>query len=404
MKFPFFISIRYIFSNKDSRLLNLISVITIVGISLGVATLIIALSVLKGFEDTLTQKITDFDAHIKITSYKDNLPNADIYLNKLNSELKNQFIFISPYISNLAIISAKNRKEGINITGILPGKETDNIASNLVSGQLNLSKTNSLIIGKNLATKLLVKVGDKVTLFALKNDKLPSFENMPNIEKFTITGIFESGMAEYDNLIGYTSLSSAQHLFSMPSAINGINIKLKDVANIDSIAFILKKEARYPYRVKTIYEIHRNIFTWIELQKKPIPIILGLIILVAVFNIVSALLMLVLEKTNAIGILKSLGAKGKSIIKIFIYQGIYLSIIGIISGNLLALLLMYLQLKLNIIKVPSSVYFVTKVPIEMTIQIFALVSVITFLLSLLASLIPSYFASKINPVTALRFD
>jgi lipoprotein-releasing system permease protein len=404
MKFPFFISTRYIFSNKDSRLLNLISVITIVGISLGVATLIIALSVLKGFEDTLTQKITDFDAHIKITSYKDNLPGSNIYLNKLNSELRNQFIFISPYISNLAIISAKNRKEGINITGILPGKEADNIASNLVSGQLNLSKTNSLIIGKTLATKLLVKVGDKVTLFALKNDKLPSFENMPNIEKFTITGIFESGMAEYDNLIGYTSLSSAQHLFSMPSAINGINIKLINVANIDSIAFVLKKEARYPYRVKTIYEIHRNIFTWIELQKKPIPIILGLIILVAVFNIVSALLMLVLEKTNAIGVLKSLGAKSKSIIKIFIYQGIYLSIIGIISGNLLALLLMYLQLKLNIIKVPSSVYFVTKVPIEMTIQTFALVSVITFLLSLLASLIPSYFASRINPVTALRFD
>lgn len=404
MKFPFFISTRYILSNKESRLLNLISVITIVGISLGVATLIIALSVLKGFEDTLTQKITDFDAHIKITSYKDNLPNADIYLNQLNSELRNQFIFISPYVSNLAIISSKNRKEGINITGILPGREADNISSNIVSGQLNLSKKNSLIIGKTLATKLLVKVGDKVTLFALKNDKLPSLENMPNIEQFIITGIFESGMAEYDNLIGYTSLSSAQNLFSMPSAINGINIKLKNAANIDSIAFVLKKEARYPYRVKTIYEIHRNIFTWIELQKKPIPIILGLIILVAVFNIISALLMLVLEKTNAIGILKSLGAKGKSIITIFIYQGIYLSIIGIISGNLLALILMYLQLKLNIIKVPSSVYFVTKVPIEMTIHIFALVSLVTFLLSLLASLIPSYFASKINPVTALRFD
>lgn len=404
MKFPFFISTRYILSNKDSRLLNLISVITIVGISLGVATLIIALSVLKGFEDTLTQKITDFDAHIKITSYNDNLPNADIYLNQLNTELRNQFIFISPYISNLAIISSKNRKEGINITGILPGREADNISSNIISGQLNLSKKNSLIIGKTLATKLLVKVGDKVTLFALKNDKLPSLENMPNIEQFIITGIFESGMAEYDNLIGYTNLSSAQNLFSMPSAINGINIKLKNAANIDSIAFVLKKEARYPYRVKTIYEIHRNIFTWIELQKKPIPIILGLIILVAVFNIISALLMLVLEKTNAIGILKSLGAKGKSIIKIFIYQGVYLSIIGIISGNLLALILMYLQLKLNIIKVPSSVYFVTKVPIEMTIHIFALVSLVTFLLSLLASLIPSYFASKINPVTALRFD
>ena len=404
MKFPFFISIRYILSNKDSRLLNLISVITIAGITLGVATLIIALSVLKGFEDTLTQKIMDFDSHIKITSYKDNLPNSNVYLKELDSKLRNQFVFISPYISNLAIISAKNRKEGINITGILPGKEAEKISSNLVSGQLNLSKTNSLVIGKTLATKLLVGVGDKVTLFALKNGMLPSPANIPNIEQFIIGGIFESGMAEYDNLIGYTSLSSAQNLFSMPSAINGINIKLKNITNIDSIAFILKKEASYPYRVKTIYEIHRNIFTWIQLQKKPIPIVLGLIILVAVFNIISALLMLVLEKTNAIGILKSLGAKGKSIVRIFIYQGIYLSIIGIISGNLLALILMYLQLKLNIIKVPSSVYFVTKVPIEMTLQIFALVSIVTFLLSLLASIIPSYFASRINPVTALRFD
>lgn len=404
MNFAFFVSRRYILSNKDSRLLNLISVISIVGISLGVATLIIALSVLNGFEQTLTQKITDFDSHIKILSYKESLPKADEYLLKLKDKLVDQIEFISPSVSKLAIISTKNRKEGINIKGIAESKEIDKIKSNIIDGELNLDKENSLVIGKTLATKLLIKVGDKVTLFALKNDKIPSMDDLPNIQNFYVVGIFESGMAEYDNMIGYTGLKAAQNLFSMPGEINGIDIKLNSVDKIDSIAQVIRKELRYPYYARTIYEIYRNIFSWIELQKKPIPIVLGLIIIVAVFNIISALLMLVLEKTNAVGILKSLGAKGSSIIKIFFYQGIYLSVIGIISGNILAWFLMFLQLELDIIKVPSSVYFVTRVPIELSVDIFLLVSIVTFILALLAAVIPSYFASRINPVSALRFD
>ena len=404
MNFAFFVSRRYILSNKDSRLLNLISVISIVGISLGVATLIIALSVLNGFEKTLTQKITDFDSHIKILSYRESLPKADEYLLKLKNKFNGQIDFISPSISKLAIISTKNRKEGINIKGIVEAKEIDKIKSNMIEGELNFDKENSLVIGKTLATKLLIKVGDKVTLFALKNDKIPSMDDLPNIQNFFVVGIFESGMAEYDNMIGYTGLSTAQNLFAMPGEINGIDIKLNSVNKIDSIAQVIRKELRYPYYARTIYEIYRNIFSWIELQKKPIPIVLGLIIIVAVFNIISALLMLVLEKTNAVGILKSLGAKGSSIIKIFFYQGIYLSAIGIITGNILAWFLMFLQLELDIIKVPSSVYFVTRVPIELSADVFLLVSIVTFILALLAAVIPSYFASRINPVSALRFD
>lgn len=404
MNFSFFVSRRYILSNKDSRLLNLISVISITGIALGVTTLIIALSVLNGFEKTLTQKITDFDSHIKILSYKESLPNADQYLEKLKNKLKAQIEFISPSISKLAIISTKNRKEGINIKGISEVKEIDKIKSNLIAGKFDLDNNNSLVIGKTLATKLLLKVGDKVTLFALKNDKIPSMDDLPNIQNFFVTGIFESGMAEYDNMIGYTGIKTAQNLFSMPGEINGIDIKLLSVDKIDSLTQVIRKDLRYPYYARTIYEIYRNIFSWIELQKKPIPIVLGLIIIVAVFNIISALLMLVLEKTNAVGILKSLGAKGSSIIKIFFYQGIYLSAIGIISGNILAWFLMYLQLELNIIKVPSSVYFVIRVPIEMSADVFLIVSAVTFVLSLLSAIMPSYFASRINPVTALRFD
>ncbi len=384
--------------------MNLISVITIVGISLGVATLIIALSVLKGFENTLTQKITDFDSHIKIISYKQSLPQSDLFIQRLQSKISDQIDFISPYVSKLAIISSKNRKEGINIKGILPGKETVKLQNNIIAGKLDIENPNLIILGKTLATKLLVRVGDKITLFALSNEKLPSPTNLPNIEKFTIAGIFESGMADYDNTIGYTGMKSAQNLFSMNEEINGIDIKLKSVEKIDSLTQLIRKGLRYPYYARTIFEIHRNIFTWIALQKKPIPIVLGLIIIVAVFNIISALLMLVLEKTNAVGVLKSLGAKGKDIIKLFIYQGVYLTLIGIFTGNFLAWSLMSIQLKFNIIKVPSSVYFVTKVPIEMTSDIFLLISVVTFILSLMAAIIPSFFASRINPVTALRFD
>jgi lipoprotein-releasing system permease protein len=404
MKFSLFISSRYILSNKDSRLLNLVSIITIIGITLGVATLIIALSVLNGFEKTLTQKITDFDSHIKISSYKETLPNYNYYISKIESRLKDNIDYVSPGVSKLAIISSKNRKEGINIKGLSNPKEIEKIKSNIISGNFNFDNDSSFIIGKTLATKLFAKVGDKITLFALKNDKLPSPADLPNIKRFTVAGIFESGMVEYDNMIGFSSLHAAQDLFSIPNEINGIDIKLVSVEKIDSLTNLIRRDLKYPYYARTIFETHRNIFTWIELQKKPIPIILGLIIIVAVFNIISALLMLVLEKTNAVGVLKSLGAKSRGIIKIFIYQGIYVTLIGILAGNLLAWLLMSIQLKYDVIKVPSSVYFVTHVPIEMTLEIFVIISAITFVLSMLSAIIPSYFATRINPVTALRFD
>ncbi len=404
MKFPLFISVRYIFSNKDARLLNLISVIAISGISLGVATLIIALSVLNGFEKTLTEKITDFDTHIRISTYTKYLPKYQFNIEKISQKIDDQLDYISPFVSKLAIISSKNRKEGVNLQGLIEEKHIERIKANIILGEYPESSDTSVLLGKTLATKLLVKPGDAVKLFALKNDKLPSPADLPNIKTFTISGIYESGMADYDNLIGFTSLKVAQSLFSMPNEINGLDIKLKSVENIDSLSTLIRKELKYPYYARTIFEIHRNIFTWIDLQKKPIPIVLGLIIIVAVFNIISTLLMLVLEKTKAVGILKSLGAKGREIIRIFLYQGIYLSLIGIIAGNILAWLLMSIQLKFNIIKVPSSVYFVTRVPIEIDIKIFILISIITFILALLSAILPSYFASKTNPVTALRFD
>jgi lipoprotein-releasing system permease protein len=399
---PFFISKRYIFSKRDSRFINLISAISMIGISLGVATLIIALSILNGFEETITNKIVDFDSHIKITSYKNILPDYKRNKTIIESLLGDYKVYVNPYASNLAIISTKKIQDGVSIKGINPEDNWKGIEESIIEGEFNLEE-NQIIIGEKLANKLHLKINDEVTLFALKNNQLPSPENFPNVERFTVSGIFESGMAEYDDLIAYTSLNDAQKLFSLGKNINGYDIKLNNISKIDSLTTVLTSELRYPHAVRSVYQIHRNIFTWIELQKKPIPIVLGLIIIVAVINIVGTLLMIVLEKTNSIGILKSLGAKKKQIILIFIYQGIFLAITGIVIGNLLALLLTTLQETYNIISLPSSVYFVTSVPIKISPEIFLGISVLTFLLCLLISIIPSYVASRIQPIESIRF-
>jgi len=399
---PFFISKRYIFSKKDSRFINLISAISVIGISLGVATLIIALSILNGFEETITNKIVDFDSHIKITSYKNILPDYKINKSLIENLLGDYRVFVNPYASGLTIIGTKKIKEGVSIKGINPADNWKGIEQSIIEGSFSLDE-NKIIVGRKLADKLQLKINDKVTLFALKNNELPSPESFPNIDRFTISGIFESGMAEYDDLIAYISLNDAQKLFSIGENINGYDIKLNNISKIDSLTNILSSQLRYPHSVRSIYQIHRNIFTWINLQKEPIPIVLGLIIIVAVINIVGTLLMIVLEKTSSIGILKSLGAKRRQIISIFIYQGIFLAIAGIVIGNLLALLLTALQEKYNIISLPSSVYFVTSVPIKISLEIFLGISLLTFLLCLLISIIPSYVASRIQPIASIRF-
>lgn len=404
MLFPFYISKKYIFSKKDSRFLNFISSIAIIGIALGCAALIIALSILGGFENTLVNKMVDFDSHIQILSTQSILPDYRFNTRKIEYTLDKNLAELNPYAAKLAIIGNKRLKEGIIIKGILFSKPNNFLKKNLTEGKYDLLSDSSIIIGKKLANKLSVKTGDKLTVFALKNDKIPSAENMPNIKKYIVTGIYESGMSEYDDLTAYCNLSSAQDLFNLGDNITGYDIKLKDISSINTTAASLAAILDKPHYIRTIYQTHRNIFTWIEMQKKPVPLVLGLIIIVAVFNIISTLLMMVMEKTNAIGILKSLGANKKKIVSVFLIHGVFISLAGVILGNSLAFIITYLQLKFSIISLPSSVYFMSTVPIKLSLYNFVIVSCITFALGVVASVIPSIIASKIQPINALRFN
>jgi lipoprotein-releasing system permease protein len=408
MAFSFFIANRFSLSKRNSRFLSLVGIITIIGIAIGVTTLILTLTVLSGFEKTISEKIIQFNSHIQISSFSNrNLPDYQLVRPALESRLKPYATGISPFAANLAIIKSKKATDGIIVKGILPEYDVSNIKSYLISGKYNLdyhSKHPTLIIGKKLADILQVKCGDFVTIFSLKNNSIPTPENPPGIKQFQISAIFESGMAEYDDQYAYTNLKSAEDIFGMNDKVNGYDIKLNNLSKIDSLANNLGDYLGYPYYVRTIFKVYQNIFTWIDLQKRLIPIALILIVIVAVFNIVSTLLMIVLERSNAVGILKSLGTKSRQVISVFLIQGTYLSIIGILLGNLLALILSLLQKDFNIIKIPESVYFMSQAPINIQLHNYLLVSLATLILSVLASVIPSYIATKINTISTIRFS
>lgn len=407
MSLPLFFTRKYLKSKKDSRFLSVISSITILGISIGVAVVIIALTVLDGFDRVVSEKITNFNTHIKVTGFSNrNLAPPSSVIPSLNKQFNENFTRIQPFVSKLTIIKSKKMTEGITLTGIDTEKDSE-LENFIKAGSFNLksdSKLPKMILGKTLSEKLFVKVGDIVTIFSLKNDQVPSIENPPAIEQFYVTGIYESGMSEYDDLNAFINFTTAQELFGMGNLISGYNIKVKDISQVKLLSEQLQDFLGYPYYVRTIFQVHQNIFTWLELQKEPIPIILGLIIIVAVFNIIGTLLMVVLERTNAVGVLRSMGMNRKKILQIFLLHGFYLTALGVLIGNVLAFTLSLIQDKFGIISLPEMVYFVTKVPIFISINNYLIVTGITVIVSMTAALLPAIVASRIKPISAIRFD
>jgi len=407
MLLSIFIAKKYISNKQSSKFLSLVSVISVIGIAIGTAVLIIALTILNGFEEIVAQKIVNFNSHIKITAFGNrNLPDSDVIKSEITQKIGGDFHSISEFISKLGIVKSRTLSEGVTIVGIDTETDNTNIDEYIVEGnyELDSEEIKQIIIGKKLSEKINTSVNDKITIFSLKRDELPDADNPPAIEQYIISGIFESGMAEYDDMNVYISLSNAKELFETYNSISGYNIRLNNVDSIDSTSKALQDLLGYPYYVRTIFQVHQNIFTWLDLQKEPIPIILGLIIVVAIFNIVGTMLMIVLERTSSIGVLKAIGFTKKKILQIFFVQGVFLGLLGITIGCILALVLSYLQLQFNLITLPSSIYFISTVPISIDIKNYLIVAGIGLVLSLLASLIPSYVASRMNIITSIRFN
>ena len=372
---------------------------------LGTATLIIALSVLGGFEREITEKVVGFTSDVQVMGFQ-NLPLRNYARNK--EFLKRSFPVIqsvSPFVTREALIRSREAVDGIILKGVDPFDDNSTTRRYIVAGKYELDHEQGalpkLVIGRKLAAKLALDVGDKVTVFGI--GRLLE-QGQARVMQFRVVGIYESGMAEYDDVYAFTSLTDAQTIFQMPDAVSGYDLLLSQIDSAAAVADEVQEALGYPHYGRTVFQTYRNLFSWIELQKKPVPIILGLIIIVATVNIIGTLLMMVLDKTREIGVLASLGATKWGITKIFLRQGFTIAVVGTLAGDLLALAICVAQLEFKFFSLPSDIYFMTSVPILLKAENFVLVSAISIVLCMLSSLIPARLASRLDPVAAIRFS
>jgi lipoprotein-releasing system permease protein len=381
-----------------------VTTIGILGVALGTATLIIALSVLGGFEREITEKVVGFTSHVQVLGFQ-NQPLVDYDRNTRMIEDSIPLVkAVAPFVSREALIRSKDNVDGILLKGLDPLNDVSITRKFIVAGKYDISKKegapSNIVLGKRLAVRLGVEVGSKVTVFGI--GRLIE-QGQYKVMQFRVSGIYESGMTEYDDVYAFTSLADAQSIFLMGDAVSGYDIMVTRMDSVQAVSDKVQELLGYPHYGRTVFQTYRNIFSWIDLQKKPIPLILGLIIVVATVNIVGTLLMMVLGKTKDIGVLMSMGATRMGIMKIFLRQGLTIAVTGAAIGNVFALVVCLAQMKLKFFSLPSDIYFMPSVPILLRPEYFIFVTTISVVLCLLSSIIPARLASRLHPVKALRF-
>ena len=404
MSFEWFIAKRFIRTHRQSGFLSFIATFAVLGVTLGTAALIITLSILDGFEREIKDKVIGFTSHIQVQGFQNiTLHDERSAIETVRRSVPN-VAAITPYVAREGMIRSRDAVDGILLKGIDLASDISAARRSLVEGSYLSGRDSSqaeLVIGRRLALRLSAAVGDRLTVYGLPGAGREAMQ--PRAMQFRLVGIYESGMAEYDDVYAYTTLASAQRLFEMAGGVSGYDLLVHDVGAADETARKVQELLGYPHYARTVFQLYRNLFAWVELQKTPSPILLGLIMIVATVNIIGTLLMFVLEKTKEIGIMKSLGAGPKAIRSVFRYQGLAIALSGIAAGNALAYALCTLQLKFRILSLPAEIYYMSAVPVLLRPENFVLVTAGAFCLCLLTTVIPTRFASRVDPVSALRF-
>lgn len=401
-----FIARRYLRSRRHRGFVSFITVIAIVGVALGVAALIITLSILNGFETTIKENVVSFTAHMQLIGFS-NLPLKDPgFALKRMEERFPQVRHAAPFVSREAMVRSDAGIEGVVLKGVDPATDISAARTRIVEGSYDLEaregRGGGIIIGRSLAQMLEIGVGGRLLVFGLGGASLSLSET--RIMQFVVTGIYETGMAEYDMSYAYVHILSAQRLFQMGKAVSGIDLLVTETDSLQTLVEEIPADLGYPYYARSMHQMYRNLFAWIELQKQPIPLIIALIVIVASVNVLGTLIMMVMEKTKDIGVLKTLGADGPTIQKVFLSQGILIGALGTVLGNVLGFGLAWLELNYQLISLPSTVYFMSHVPIRFETLDFLQVSTAAFALSVIASYLPARLATQLDPVRLLRFS
>ncbi len=410
MKFENFIARRYLVSKHKVNFITIISVLSICGITIGVAALIVVLSVFNGFGSLVTSFLINFDPHVRVEIIN---PDNESAVIKLDSVLKRspEVNKYSPYVSGKVLVYRAGLFQVVNLKGIdmSSGESIYNIEKSMLYGKYSLrqnGKFPEIILGLHLADRLQTLIGDTLTLLSPAGiEKAITQFSSPKTEQYILSGIYSTTNNEYDDSYIFTSLKYAQNILGYKNHIQGYDIRLK---NIDE-SFDVKEHLQYElsprdYRIETWYDFHRDLYSVMQIERWTAYIILCLIIAVASFNILGSLSMSVIEKKRDIGVLNSMGAQQNSILKIFMYEGILIGIIGTISGLMLGYFICFLQLKFNIYPLDPTQYKIDSLPLQLRLSDFFFVSGASLLLTFLASLFPAKRAAKINTIEAIKWE
>ena len=402
------IAFRYLKTKKKDGFLNVISIFSFIGISLGVAVLIIVMSVMNGFRAELVNKIVGFNSHIIIQS---NNIDDDIILTN-SEELKNLTKNVLQSNSGEVVLINKNFTKGLALRGYSATdfKKLEIFNKINFSDNEDIFKENNIAIGKELSFDLDLKIGDKVLLMSpVGEDTI--IGNLPKQESYKISYIFESGLIEFDQNVAFVNINSLENLLNLNSSQRNIEVYLKSPLKIE----LSKEKFRKIFKDNFIYswaDLNRSLFSALKVERNVMFIILSLIIIVAAFNIISGLTILVKNKTKDIAILKSIGVLNKSIYKIFFLIGFYIgftaTIFGVIIGVLFSLYIenirSFLSQIFDISLFPEEIYFLSKMPSEINIKSIILISFCSILATTIVSIFPARKASKLNPIKALKYE
>ena len=404
--YQFFIALRYFRSKKKNRGISINTFISIAGVALGVMTLLTVLSVMSGFHEDLQEKILGVNPHVIVLSYNGRVAGHESVIETINGV--DGVTDSAPFIYGQVMLRSGDRAQGVVVRGVDPriGAVTTNILENVISGSVEDLEAGrdvpGIILGRQLLRTLGLFVGDEIDMVSPMGEMGP-LGMIPKMKKFRVAGYFEAGMYEFDSSLAFVSLKAAQEFFGYGDTITGIEIRTNDVYNAGEVAERVELQLGPPFYAKDWMQMNRNLFSALKLEKIVMFIILTLIILVASFNIISNLIMIVIEKSREIAIMKTMGATNRGIMSIFMIHGLIIgvagTVLGIIGGYILCLLLKVYEFPLA-----GDVYYLSHLPVRMDIFDFTIVPLATLLISFLATIYPSWQAAKTDPVEPLRYE
>ena len=413
LPYEILIGLRYTHAKRSNHFISFISIVSMAGIALGVMALIVVLSVMNGFQQELRTRILGVAAHVEISGVSDRLGDWQGVL--AQARQNKEVISGAPYVNGQGMLTNGSQVRGTLVRGVLPAFENQvaDFATHMKMGKLDDLKAGEfgIILGGELARLLGVARGDKVTLLTPQGNITPAGV-MPRIKQFTVVGIFEAGMFEYDSGLALIHLQDAQKLLRLGDDVSGVRLKITELFRAPFVTRDLSETLQGDYFVSDWTRSHSNFFRAVAIEKRMMFLMLLLIVAVAAFNLVSTLVMAVTDKQSDIAILRTLGAKPGSIMKIFIVQGSLIGVsgtlLGVASGVLMALnletVVPMIERALGMDLFPAEVYYISELPSKLDWNDVGVIGGISLALSLLATLYPSWRASRVNPAEALRYE